>query len=75
MSNGSVTLGLDQELVDAIREAAREHGQSDVFAKRMVAWINGLSVGSANLDSNTAVREYFNGLSSVVELGVNDDEG
>ena len=64
-------MSVDKALESALIEAVSHHGQPEKVAKRILAWLNALSLGEKN-DSRKI--EYFEDLMESINLEISEDE-
>jgi len=64
-------MSVDKALESALRDAIRDHGQPEKVAKRLLAWLDALSLGEKN---DSRKLEYFEDLMESIDLGTSEDE-
>lgn len=65
---------LDESVIESVREVAREMGQPDKVAERILRWMNALSRGESSLDDRAEVEERLSTIFNAMEVEI-DDEG
>lgn len=62
-------MSLDAKIVEAVRTATREAGQPDALARRLVAWLEAVADGSADIADVAAADRYLEVIYEAVSLG------
>lgn len=66
MTDDESTNALDPALEEAIVESVAAHGESEKVAKRLVQWLNELSLGRTMLGNRDETEQYFDTIRSAM---------